>query len=306
MLTTGHMCCGAGGDVLGASLAGAKPLWAFDLNFAAFKTAWANFPGIPFQADIRGFSPPCYVDVVVCGIPCQPFTRLGKRMKENDERDISVAVASAVRKVNPAWIIFENVTEYRKSQGFQILNSELSAYKINWQILNFADYGIPTTRRRLIGIASKDTLLEFPEPTHTSAHGLFDQKAPWEKFKHIRNGDGMKPVSSNILKGKFNRSRRYAEKGYGFSMQLIDDEDVMPTILGVFCNGSGSKSNAVFIYDKGALRHISFKEAYRAQGFPDEYIFLGTVAQKWQMVANALPPAMARVLIQHISRSSSC
>lgn len=34
-LSTGHICCGAGGDVFGAKAAGATPLWAFDFNHAA-------------------------------------------------------------------------------------------------------------------------------------------------------------------------------------------------------------------------------------------------------------------------------
>ncbi|MEO5361880.1 MAG: hypothetical protein H7843_15795 [Nitrospirota bacterium] len=46
ILRTGHIYCGAGGDILGAKLAGAMPQWGFDINEAAVKSARANHPDV--------------------------------------------------------------------------------------------------------------------------------------------------------------------------------------------------------------------------------------------------------------------
>lgn len=58
-------------------------------------------------------------------------------------------------------------------------------YKVEWKVLNAADYGAPTHRRRLFLIARNDSLpIVWPEPTHGDPRrigsGLFDRHLrPW-------------------------------------------------------------------------------------------------------------------------------
>lgn len=67
-------------------------------------------------------------------------------------------------------------------------------------------------------------------------------------------------------------------------------------------SGSGCKTNIVIVYDDGRLRHLSFLEARRAQGFADDYMFCGTNKDNWLMVANAIPPGIAKVYIENITQ----
>ncbi|MGC9443614.1 MAG: DNA cytosine methyltransferase [Candidatus Methanospirareceae archaeon] len=54
------------------------------------------------------------------------------------------------------------------------------------------------------------------------------------------------------------------------------------------------------VYDNGLLRQLSWLESVRAQSFPDEYYFAGTVAQKYHRLGDAVPPKLAEAIARSI------
>lgn len=302
-MRSGHISCGAGGDILGAKMAGVKPVWAFDKNASAVATVSANHGDVhAFMADIKSIDTASLdpVDLIICGIPCQPYTRIGRRLGENDEREISGHVARVIKISNPRYVVFENVKEYDSSVGFKLLNEILSHYQINWRVLNVADYGVPQRRRRLFGIGAQDFLPQFPSPTHTKQRSLFDQRPSWIPFKAIKDGQGMKPLSVKAIRGVLRRLANHSKRGNGFSVQIIDEKDMMMTVMGVMYRGSWTSSHSTLVLDNGVFRNVSFLEARRAQGFPDEYVFCGTLEEQWKQVGNAFPPLMVKTFIKAI------
>lgn len=301
-IKTGHLCCGGGGDILGAIMAGCQPVWACDIERVCTSTVIANF-GLKLMvqvADIRGIPQDHFdkVDLIICGIPCQPFTRIGRRKKEKDERDISIHIAHMVRKFRPQFLLFENVREYYGTEGFRILNAILSHdYRLTWNSINFADYGIPQRRHRLIGLGAIAATPIFPRPTHTESQQLFNNLKPHRQFGEIRDGDRMLPLTVTALRGLLRRYGNHRRRGNGFSVQIVGDKDVMVTVLGTMYRGSGTSSHCNLVWEDGRIRNISITEARRAQGFPDDYIFVGTLREQWQMIANAISPMMAKILI---------
>ncbi len=306
--TSGHVCCGAGGDIVGVKATGrVMPVWAFDYSYSAVATVLSNHPDVmAFYGDVRhvkGLKP---VDMLFCGIPCQPYTRIGARRGEGDERAISLDLVRIIRQVSPRFLLFENVREYKSSSGFEALNNSLKPeYSLLWSTLNMADYGVPQRRVRLfgVGVRGDGIALEFPAPTHTKEKNLLDDRTEWVRFGNIRDGKGMKPLSAKELKGVFRRLRRHSMRGNGFSVQIIDDQDMMMTVLGVMYRGSGTGSNSTLVWDGGRVRSVSLLEARRAQGFDDAYQFCGTIKEIWQQVANAWPPLMVKKLVETLLHS---
>lgn len=85
-----------------------------------------------------------------------------------------------------------------------------SGYTVDWQILNAADYGAATSRRRLIVQAVRKSSGEkiiWPEPTHAREPGLFNYK-PWRSAAEIIDWsipgesifDRPKPLCANTLR----------------------------------------------------------------------------------------------------------
>ena len=52
--------------------------------------------------------------------------------------------------------------------------------------------------------------------------------------------------------------------------------------------------------DAKQARSITVREAARLQGFPDDYVFVGTNADAYKMIGNAVPPIFSKVLAEAV------
>jgi len=206
---------GAGGLALGVSEAGFKHDAVIEYDASACSTIRANKkrrvkPVVDwpvFEEDITDFDFSTIaegLDLLCGGPPCQPFSRAGKSLGRQDERDLFPQAIRAVRELKPRSFVFENVkgllreshltySEYirlqltcpqvkkRHGEKWTEHYSRLErcytkgsyqdeTYKVILHAVNAADYGVPQHRQRvfIVGIRS-DLGLEwsFPAPTHS-------------------------------------------------------------------------------------------------------------------------------------------
>ena len=96
-------------------------------------------------------------DLFTGGFPCQPFSTVGKRQGQEDERGRGTLFGDIIRICEvkqPKYILLENVkglTTGKMKETFKIILSELNriGYDVRYSVLNSKDYGIPQTRERL-------------------------------------------------------------------------------------------------------------------------------------------------------------
>lgn len=213
--------CGAGGTSQGLLMAANEigadlTLVAINHWDVAIDTHSVNHPyakhlctGLD-NVDPRKLVPGGRLDVL-CGSPeCthHSVARGGKPM--NDQSRSSawhiLRFAEALYIDN---LVIENVPEFlswgplgangrpmksKRGQLFEQFVSSLKAlgYNVDWRILNCADYGDPTTRRRLFVVARRGgKAVRWPEPTHIPASqvamgGLFNEtRKPWRTAREI-------------------------------------------------------------------------------------------------------------------------
>lgn len=128
---------------------------------------------------------------------CTHFSRAkgGQNPKSAKIRSLASVAIRWAREVKPRVIILENVVEFldwgpldndgkpiksKKGRSFRNWLGKLKArgYQVEWRQLVAADYGTPTTRKRLFLIARCDGQpIVWPEPTHAKERSLFHQ--PW-------------------------------------------------------------------------------------------------------------------------------
>ncbi|MBU0846668.1 DNA cytosine methyltransferase, partial [Patescibacteria group bacterium] len=48
---------------------------------------------------------------------------------------------------------------------------------------------------------------------------------------------------------------------------------------------------------------LTFLECMRAQSFPDDYIFCGTIAERYKQVGQAVPPLMMKKVQEGLKRT---
>jgi DNA (cytosine-5)-methyltransferase 1 len=218
-----ELFAGAGGLARGCELAGFRAeavvewdRWACDTireNQAADHPLVRSWNVI--EGDVRGVDWDAVVGgpvtLVAGGPPCQPFSMGGKSRAADDPRDMFPAAAEAVRRLQPAAFILENVKGLTRSafaayyqytllrlahpemtsrpdeawaDHFRRLQAEHASassdlrYTVLPTVVNAADYGVPQQRRRVFIIGFRSDLgaeWSFPESTH-SAEGLAHSK----------------------------------------------------------------------------------------------------------------------------------
>lgn len=157
------------------------------------------------------------VDLLWLSPDCRHFSRAkGAALVSPKVRTLARVAIPWARQVRPRLICLENVAEFttwgplvdgrpdprRSGQYFRrwVRDLEREGYAVDWKILNAADYGAPTARKRLFLVARADGQAPvWPVPTHGPG-----RPTPWRTASECI--DWTIPVSSI-----FNRAKPLAE-----------------------------------------------------------------------------------------------
>lgn len=94
-------------------------------------------------------------DLLVGGFPCQAFSVAGKRAGFNDTRGtLFFDIARICAEKRPRHLVLENVKgllSHDSGKTFQTILGVLSdlGYRVEWQVLNSKDFGVPQNRERI-------------------------------------------------------------------------------------------------------------------------------------------------------------
>ena len=107
-----EICAGAGGQALGLETAGFDHSALVEIESSACATLRLNRPEWNVcEGDLREFSGSPYrgVDLVAGGVPCPPFSKAGKQLGADDERDMFPEAIRLVDECRPQAVMLENV-----------------------------------------------------------------------------------------------------------------------------------------------------------------------------------------------------
>lgn len=240
--------CGAGGTSTGinsARLDGeecAKVIACVNHDANAIASHASNHPeALHFTEDIRTLelSPlvnhlrkcraanPEALTVLWASLECTNFSRAkGGQPRDADSRTLAEHLFRYIEALDPDYIQIENVEEFMswgdvdengkpismdkgKSYLRWVRNVRRYGYDFDHRILNAADYGAYTSRKRFFGIfARKGLPIVFPKPTHCkggSSHTLFNDLLPWRPVRDCLD-------FSNEGRSIFDREKPLSEK----------------------------------------------------------------------------------------------
>lgn len=193
---------GGGGASLGIEMAlGRSPDVAINHDAEAIALHAANHPATRhyredvWRVDPREATRGRDVDLLWASPNCTHHSRAkGSKPVSNKRRGLAWAVVRWADAVRPRVICLENVAEFaewgpivrdtqrpdptRKGQTFRAWVAKLRrlGYEVEWRSLTAADYGTPTTRRRLFLVARCDQRpIVWPTATHGKGRAL-----PWK------------------------------------------------------------------------------------------------------------------------------
>lgn len=113
------------------------------------------------------------IDIVVGGPPCQAYSTVGKRLIDDPRGKLFQEYYRVLKEFNPKLFLFENVKGLLSMQGGELLETIISlfeslGYKVQYKLLNAADFGAPQIRERVIIIGSKlKNSFTYPSETHS-------------------------------------------------------------------------------------------------------------------------------------------
>lgn len=180
---------GAGGMDLGFINQGFEVLWANDFEKDAVATYKKNIGNHITLGDITKIDVNDYVkdkvDVVIGGFPCQGFSVANNKRGMHDERNfLYLELLKAIEKLKPKFFVAENVKgligmDKGKVLEMIINDFENLGYRVDYKVLNSADYGVPQKRERVIIIGNNIGVNNpFPEadyfPEDLVNNSLFD------------------------------------------------------------------------------------------------------------------------------------
>jgi len=115
---------------------------------------------------------PGEIDIIVGGPPCQAYSTVGKRRKDDPRGELFNEYYRLLKELNPRFFLFENVRGLISMHGGKLIEDIISlfrslGYSVQYRILNAADYGAPQIRERVILVGSRlKEGFQYPKPTH--------------------------------------------------------------------------------------------------------------------------------------------
>ena len=215
-----------------------------------------------------------------------------------------------------------------------------AGYRIHLRKVNAANYGVPQHRKRVIVIGGLGWDPTFPAPTHaafgapgaglvrgylpttpTLMDALRGLPAPltksWlpptdhtarafsavdmERVKALRPGQAMRDLPIELWHESFHkRAFRRVMDGMPTERRGGAPHGIRRLLPDEPCKAVTGGARAEFVHpfeDRG----LTLRELARIQTFPDDFSFQGTIAQREQLIGNAVPPLLALAIARNLT-----
>jgi DNA (cytosine-5)-methyltransferase 1 len=168
-----------------------------------------------------------HVDVVFAGSPCQGFSLIGKRLRDDPRNLLLYDLARLIGELSPSYFVVENVEGILLGGVRTVLDEFIrrvaaAGYRIvePLKVVDAAEFGVPQRRRRvfIFGYKKGLTAPEYPKPVFTeSENGNHEGPTVWdaigdlpriEKYKYLLSTDeykgelGTPSAYARVLRGE--------------------------------------------------------------------------------------------------------
>lgn len=273
--------------------------------------------------------------------PCQPFTKQKTNSKQDASEDNRLGLlayfSAMVHGCLPELVFVENVPGLQKvpvedGGPFSLFIEQLEKdrYHVDYDVISAQDYGSPQIRRRLVLVASLMGSINLPKPTHgpNRAHAYVTVRDAIGDLPPVEHGTehsdkkkypnhraaGLSPLNLKRIRHTGTKGRRdwpesllpkcYAKKENG---ERHNGHSDCYTRLAWDESAPGLTTRCIS-YSNGRFGHpeqhraITVREAARLQGFPDDFVFTGSLSAMARQIGNAVPVQVAEAFGKHFKK----
>jgi DNA (cytosine-5)-methyltransferase 1 len=291
---------GAGGLDLGMVKAGHEVVWANDIDKDSCETYRLNIGNHIVCEDITqtDFATIPSADVIIGGFPCQGFSMANLLRNPEDSRNtLYKYFYKLVKEKQPRYFLAENVRGILSLDKGEVIKQivkdfKRAGYRVDYQVFNTANYGVPQTRVRVIIAGTrkdlpKDLDYEFPEPTH--------DKKDWISIGAALE-DVPEPESKHSLLNHICSQYKVTNRNFT-GHRTTNPDKPSPTIL---ARGNG-KGGVCALQHPQNHRRMSVRESSLIQTFPIDFEFTGSMTSMYRQIGNAVPIKFAEKLGQKLA-----
>lgn len=314
-LTSIEICSGAGGQALGLEQAGFRHLALVENDSACCETlrsvrankkwgvrgSWKN---AVHEISAKRFYAGAIeepVDLFAAGVPCPPFSRAGRQLGADDERDLFPTAIRLILECKPRAVLLENVRgllhekfdDYRRQMIEEPLGDDYACYP--WELFEAKDFGVPQLRPRAVFVAIRrdcDGHFRWPADVQTppTVGALLKREmgsGGWKgAARWAANADGIAPTLVGGSKkhggpdlGPTQAKKQWAKLGVNGHLVALDPPP--PSW-------------------NGEPPILTVRMAALIQGFPADWPFYGSKTAAYRQVGNAFPPPVAKAVGESI------
>lgn len=186
-------------------------------------------------------------------------------------------------------------------------------YTVTAELVNSANYGVPQVRERVVFLGSRDGYqIRMPLGGFAKEANLVQNK--WRDLRSAFKG--MDKVNHEFQKFSPSRLQYLSLLKEGQNWRNLPEEMIADALGGAFQSGGGkvgfyrrlswdrpSPTVPTSPVQKGTclchpekLRPLSVQEYARVQQFPDDWEFVGSIAEKYRQIGNAVPVGLGFVI----------
>jgi DNA (cytosine-5)-methyltransferase 1 len=309
-----ELCAGGGGLALGLERAGYEHVALIEFNRNAAATLRKNRPNWPvIEEDVRKVDFKPYrnqgIDLLTGGLPCTPFTSVGKRKGKSDENDLMMEGVRAVREIAPRAFAFENVEGLLHSKhsdylAFLLRKFSKAGYVTDIHRINTRDYGVAQDRPRIMIVGFRKDLAgvfrmppKYPGMSTNMGDVLHDLMSAngWDgaddwvrmmrerpEFDRFGNPIGVGALSDTI------RGYQGSPKEGEARRALLNGVSYAPPAKAAPTNAEAAR--------EGFVPGLTMRMRARLQGFPDTGEFVGGTGSVADQIGNAVAPAVGQAM----------
>jgi DNA (cytosine-5)-methyltransferase 1 len=250
------------------------------------------------QGDLRTFDgrPFKGIDLLSGGVPCPPFSKAGKQLGADDERDLFPDAIRLVDECRPQAVMLENVRglldavfdDYRNKVEVQL---KKLGYVVGWRLLNASDYGVSQLRPRVIFVGMRKHLASnftWPLPLKDEPPTVGRLLHDLMKANGWQGADSWCKYANAIAPTLVGGSKKHGGPDLGPTR-------ARRAWARLCVDGTGLWDEAP-AYDFVGMPRLTPHMTARIQGFPDEWTFFGRKTAAYRQIGNAFPPPVAEAV----------